>query len=361
MKDNVRNKSIISKLTGKIAPLLTILAFLSLLNIDFAHAKDEFQKGICLTTWSKNQYGGPDSDASLKALSKTRANWVSILTTWYQDKCSTTKIFPTDKTPTDDSIIHAIKTAHSLGLKVMIKPHLDVLDSSNGAWRGDISCSVEPEWQEWFENYKVFILHYAKIAQDNNVEMLCIGTELSSISPIKEDLWRNTIIKPVRETYKGLVTYAANWDDEYDQVKFWDAMDYVGIDAYFPLSDAPNPTLPELKKAWAPWLKSIEDFQAKVNKPIIFPEVGYCSADGAAKAPWEDIAGGKVNLDLQANCYKALLETFWDKKWFYGVYWWRWGTNVRIGGKHNRGFVPQNKPAQKVIEQWYKKTVYRKR
>jgi hypothetical protein len=102
-------------------------------------------------------------------------------------------------------------------------------------------------------------------------------------------------------------------------------------------------------------VKELEEFQAKVNKPIIFPEVGYCSADWTAKTPWEEIAGGNVNMELQADCYSALLETFWDKPYFFGVYWWKWGTDVRFGGKGNRGFNPQNKAAQDVVRAWYAK------
>lgn len=316
-----------------------------------------FQKGVCYVTWSKDRYSTAQSDASLKELAKTGTKWVAILTTWYQDKCYTVNIFPTKDTPSDSSLIHAIEVAHSLGMKVMLKPHLDIIDTSDGSWRGDIACSTEPNWQIWFESYRDFILHYAKIAQEHNVEMLCIGTELTSVSTIKESMWKGIVIKGVREVYKGPLTYAANWDDEYAHVKFWDALDYVGIDAYFPLSEKAAPTFEEIKKGWEPWIKSIEEFQKKVNKPIIFPEVGYCSAEGTAKAPWEEITdGGKLNPQLQADCYRALLETFWNKEWFYGVYWWKWGTDVRFGGPHNKGFTPQNKIAQQVMTQWYRKS-----
>lgn len=323
--------------------------------------KYEFQKGMCYVTWTAEKYASPSSDESLKEVAATGTKWVSILTTWYQEKCSTASIFPTKDTPSDESIIHAINTAHSLGMKVMLKPHLDIVDTSDGSWRGDISCRTEPDWKLWFESYRDFMLHYAKLAQENNVEMLCIGTELTSVSGTREDMWRDLVIKPVREAYKGLLTYAANWNDEYGHIRFWDALDYVGIDAYyFLVEDKPRPTLEEIKKGWEPWVKDLDTFQKRVNKPIIFPEVGYCSAEWTAKMPWEEIASGKVDLELQADCYRAMLEAFWDKEWFYGMYWWRWGTNVRFGGKHNRGYSLQNKPAKDVVTEWYKKPAPKK-
>ena len=326
-----------------------------------AHQKYEFQKGMCYVTWNAGKYSTPASDASLKEVSALGTKWVAILTTWYQQKCSDTTIAPTKDTPSDESIIHAINTAHSLGMKVMLKPHLDIVDTSDGSWRGDIGCKVGLDWKAWFESYRDFMLHYAKLAQENNVEIVCIGTELTSISGVREEMWREVIIKPVREAYKGLLTYAANWNDEYGHIRFWDALDYVGIDAYFPLvADNPHPKLEEIKKGWDPWVKDMETFQKKVNKPIIFPEVGYCSAERTAKTPWEDITSGNIELGLQADCYRALMETFWNKEWFYGVYWWRWGTNVKFGGPQNRGYSPQNKPAKDVVREWYRKSASKK-
>ena len=320
----------------------------------------EWQNGMCYTTWSKDRYSSNASDESLKALAKTGTKWVSIVATWYQEACDTTKIFSNNKTPSDSSVIHAIKTIHSLGMKAMLKPHLDLLDTSGGSWRGEIACAPG-NWDAWFESYRDFVLHYAKMAQEHNVEIFCIGTELTSVATIKEQMWKEKIIAPVREAYKGPLTYAANWNEEFSQVKFWDVLDYVGIDAYFPLSEKARPTLEEIKKGWEPWIKEIEEFQKTVNKPIIFPEVGYCSAEGAAKKPWEEIAKGEVDLALQADCYQALYETFWDKSWFYGMYWWKWGTDVRFGGPGNRGFSLQNKPAEGVVTRWYKKPAPKKK
>lgn len=318
-----------------------------------AKSKFEFQKGMCYVTWTKDRYASMGSDESLKALAKTGTKWVALVVNWYQDTCYTTSIFSTAKSPSDESVIHAIKTIHGLGMKVMLKPHLDVLDTSGGNWRGEIACIADPDWDKWFESYGEFISHYALIAQEHNVELLCIGTELTSVATIKETLWKTRVIEPVRAIYKGPLTYAANWSDEFTHVKFWDEMDYVGIDAYFPLSDKERPTLEEIKAGWSEWAKEVEIFQAKVDKPIIFPEIGYCSATGTAKTPWEEIVSGEVDLELQANCYRAIFELFWDKEWFYGVYWWKWGTDVRFGGPQNKSYSIQNKPALDVVKEWY--------
>ena len=319
---------------------------------NFEKAK-EYHKGICFVTWNKNAFSSPASDDSLKALAATGATWVAIVPTWYQEACESTKIFPTDNTATDASVIHAITTAHSLGLNVMLKPHLDLLDASGGGWRGDIACATEPDWKEWFDSYQKFALHYAKIAEQNKVEIFCFGTELSGTATVKEEMWKDKIIKPIRATYNGPLTYAANWRDEYQHVKFWDVLDYIGIDAYFPLSKNERPTFEEIKKGWEPWAAEMEAFQKTLNKPVLFPEVGYCSAKWTAKTPWEEMTKGSVDQDLQADCYEAFYQIFWNKDWVRGIYWWKWGTNRNFGGPSNRGYTPQNKKAQGIIEKWY--------
>lgn len=318
-------------------------------------SKFEFQKGMCYVTWSKDAYASSNSKESLEVVKSLGTSWVAITPTWYQEKCTTNKMYPTDSTPSDASVISAINQAHSLGMKVMLKPHLDIIDTSEGAFRGEIVCSTEPEWDAWFANYRDFIVHYAKMAQETKCEMFCIGTELTSVATIKEEKWKTVVIPPVKDAYKGPLTYAANWHDEYQFVKFWDKMDYVGIDAYFPLSKEVVPTLEEIKAGWAPWIKDMEEFHSRINKPIIFPEVGYCSADNITKMPWEEAVGRPLNMKLQENCYRAVFELFWPKEWFYGVYWWKWGTNKNLGGRGNKSFTPQNKPAQDLVKEWYKK------
>ncbi|MCQ9207196.1 MAG: hypothetical protein NG740_04895 [Omnitrophica bacterium] len=315
--------------------------------------RPEIQKGMCYTTWSKKAYGTTKSDKSLEKLKEINVNWVAIVTTWYQDTCFSMNIFPTGKTSSDESVKRAIEKARSLGMKVMVKPHLDLLSTAEGSWRGEIACVKEPEWQVWFNDYKKFTLHYAKIAEETGAEMFCVGTELTATTVGHENEWRE-IISAVKEVYNGDLTYAANWSDEYLQIRFWDALDYAGIDAYFPLSDKDKPTYDELIEGWKKWVPEIEEWQSGIDKPVIFPEVGYRSSSGAARQPWEHSPGPRVDLELQVDCYKAMVDTFWSKNWFYGVYWWNWGTDVRMGGRSNRGFTLQNKPVQDYVEGLYK-------
>lgn len=321
--------------------------------------KYEFQKGMTYVAWTGSGYGNANSVKAMEQMASLGIDWVGLLTTWYQGKYNSTKIYSQmDKSPSDESLIFAIRKLHELKFKIMLKPHLDLLEGE-GKWRGEIGFDNPADWQAWFDSYTVFILHYADIANKENVELLCIGTELTNAAMTQPEHWRE-LIKKIREVYKGQLTYAANWDKEFKQIAFWDALDYAGVDPYFLLVTSAQPKVEELKSAWQDWLKIIEEWQKKINKPVLITEIGYKSLSGANEEPWQHSTAGELDLELQVNCYKALLETFWDKPWFYGAYWWYWGVNPRMGGELNRGFTPQNKPAQEVIKEWYSKPVSQK-
>ena len=322
-------------------------------------ARLEFQKGICYVAWTKEGYRNVNSIKAMEEVVSLGVEWACLVTTWYQDRLDSTKVYPlNEKTPSDESLLFAIRELHNLGLKVMLKPHLDLIDSE-GKWRGEIRCDNQAGRQAWFASYTDFILHYARLAEQENAELFCIGTELTNATLSQPVLWRD-LIKKVREVYKGQLTYAANWYEEFNNIEFWDELDYAGVDPYFPLLSSSQPTKEELIEVWKDWLEIIKAWQKEIDKPVIFTEVGYKSSAGANEEPWQHSPRGKVDLQLQADCYEALLASFYEKPWFYGVYWWYWGVNPRMGGKFHRGFTPQNKPAKEVIRQWYKKSVPQK-
>ncbi len=187
--------------------------------------KIEFQKGMTYVAWTGNGYSNARSAASMEQLASTGTQWVSLITSRYQDHHNTTEIYPLeDKTPTDESLIFVIRKLHELNLKVMLKPHIDIVEG-NGKWRGEISFDNTQDWQTWFNNYSAYILHYADIARQENVESFCVGTELTQSALTQPQLWRDLINK-IREVYKGELTYAANWDTEFEKITFWDALDW---------------------------------------------------------------------------------------------------------------------------------------
>lgn len=221
-----------------------------------------------------------------------------------------------------------------------------------GNWRGNFGVKNFSDWKIWESGYEKFILENARIADSAQVDLFCIGTELSISAVERESFWRNLISK-VRHIYKGPITYSANWDN-YQNIKFWNDLDYIGISAYFPLSEKDLPTEEDAMKAWEVYIKGMQDISDQYSKPILFTEFGYKSVEYAAREPWLDEGGDEnaSNEKIQADLYSAIFRTFWEKEWFAGGFIWKWYYSGNGGSK---SFSPQNKMAEKKIKNWYLK------
>ena len=285
------------------------------------------------------------------------AEWIALNPFAYQPAINDPSVFYGDDPP-DAHLVHAIEEARRLGLKVMLKPHVWLRRANADEWRGVIDMDTEAEWQAWFTSYGKFILHYAAMAEREHVALFCVGVELSRTAIEREADWRS-LIDQVRERYSGPIVYAANWWEGYDRVPFWDAVDYIGINAFFPLADSADPSLAELRSGAKEVADGIEVVQRAVDKPVIFTEVGFKSVTGTSVRPWKWPRRFEpaVNVEEQSRCYQAIFETFWSKPWFYGLYWWKWYSDLDRGGISDGDFTPRRKPAEHVLSEWYRKPV----
>lgn len=240
-------------------------------------------------------------------------------------------------------------------IKIMLKPQIWVW---HGEFTGYIEMDSEAHWKTLENSYSNFILEYAQLAQDVNAEIFCIGTELEKFIENRPQYWSD-LIAEIKKIYNGKLTYAANWD-EFKRTPFWGDLDFIGIDAYFPVSEEKTPTINQLKVGWIPHKAVIKAYSEKYNKPILFTEFGYRSVDYTGKEPWKaDRNSGTVNQKAQVNSTQALFETFWDEDWFAGGFIWKWFINHDdVGGLNNSMFTPQNKPVEALLRKHY--TLYSK-
>lgn len=249
-----------------------------------------------------------------------------------------------------EGIIALINMAKQKGYKIMLKPQLWI---HGGDFTGHLKFHNEADWEIFEESYQSFILEFAEIAESENVEIFCIGTELELFVKERSNFWSN-LIHESKQLFSGKLTYAANWD-EFEKVHFWGKLDYIGIDAYFPLSQKQDPTLSDLIKGWNSIGNKLESFSKEIDRPIIFTEYGLRSKKGAAKQPWDSGLEGAKDIDLQRRGYTALYETLWHKDYFLGGFIWKWFPNHQIsGGSNDNGFTPQNKATEKVINKYYR-------
>lgn len=250
-----------------------------------------------------------------------------------------------------DGAKRTIELLNQRGIKVMLKPQIWVW---RGEFTGNISMDSEEDWKTLQNSYEAFIMLYAELAEELKVPVLCVGTELHSFVQKRPKYW-NQLIQKIKEVYKGKLTYAENWD-QFAKVPFWDQLDYIGIDAYFPVSESKTPTVEELRKGWQVHKKKIGNVQAEVKKPVLFTEYGYRSVYYTGKEPWDsNRIQGNIDLQGQNNALTALYEEFWKEPWFAGGFLWKWYHNhEKVGGEENNRFTIQNKPSEKLIQELYK-------
>jgi len=313
-----------------------------------------FQKGIAFTGYDRNSYVGEGARLALRELAATNADWVQILVTAYQDTRSSTVIDRAgEETPTDASLVDIIRYAKELGLKVFLKPHIDLRQEPTH-WRGEIGQGFsEADWAAWFSSYREFIVHYAGLAETLGADMFSAGCELNRTVAREAD-WRLTIAA-IRGIYHGPLTYA---DDQVesnpDAVVWWDAVDLIGMDAYPTLTDEVNPSVVDFRAGWIRYLEKLHGLQKRWGKNVIITEIGYRSILGGAQNPWDWQRRGPVDLEVQANAYQAGLQNILGRGWLQGVYWWQWMPDPEDGGVADTGYSPHGKPAEQVLTAFYK-------
>jgi len=288
---------------------------------------------------------------------------------YQEDIDSSVLAFTGKHLPTDDQWLELFRIAHQAGLRVVLMPKVLLSNPRAGAWRGKIAPT---SWDVWFDQYRRFILHFAELAEKGGAEVFMVGSELISTEKFTPR-WRS-IIADVRKVYTGRIGYSANWD-HYKNIQFWDDLDLVGLTTYYNLnqSDKRDPTPGDLIAAWEPIRDEILKWCRRIDRPLLFTEVGWCSQEGASTQPWNyyhnENATPAGHREQAAN-YRAFLEVWGDylssdpqdrvaadrrvgrsPPEVAGILWWEW-TNAP-GGERDYGYTPRGKPAERVLREFF--------
>lgn len=238
----------------------------------------------------------------------------------------------------DDDMEAITALAHQRGIRVMLKPQVWL---GRGGYPGAVVMLTDADRSAWFASYTEWIEHYARLAAKIHADLFCVGVEFRQMAR-HDGEWRR-IIARVRAIYPGPLTYGATQGEEFESITFWDALDYIGLNNYYPLPDSLD---------FSAIVKKVEDVHLHYKRPVIFPEAGYSSVENPHREPWAE-HHAKLSMDAQARCVDAMLKAFYKKPWFMGVYWWKIGTNG-FGGPEDGSHTPWRKPAMDVISRWYK-------
>lgn len=307
-----------------------------------------FQRGMTLAHEGFRTNEGYGSEAAFQQLVRLKelgANSVTLVPYGFTRAPEETEVRWRGSDETDDRVSRTIREARRLGLATVLKPQL----WARGRWTGDIVFADDDAFRPWMASYRQFILHYARLAELERADLLVVGTELGGLTLPREADWR-ALIGEVRQVYSGPLTYAANWGREFETLGFWDELDFLGVNFYYPLA-APG----EQPRADSPRLKELErmlvGMSRKHRKPVLFTEVGYAASSAAAAEPWKE-ENAPLDPAMQARCYEVIFQSFYHQPWLAGLHWWKWPSPGR-GSADDPSFSPLGKPALLVLEEWY--------
>jgi len=310
-----------------------------------------FLAGISLAMLNRLEtgYHAPSVGKQLDAFVGIGANAVSLMPFAFQRSPDRPEIAFLNHGPgseTDVGLIHATRLARARGFHVLYKPHLWV---SHGGWPGDVEMKTEEDWARWWQGYRRYILHHAFLARWAGADLFSVGCELSKTVK-REAEWRD-LIAAVRLLYPGVVTYSGNWYGDLEGVHFWDALDVIGIDSYYPLSASPQATRAELDRGGQEVAKRFAAASRRLGKRVLLTEVGFAAHRGAWLAP--NTEGGEPSEDDQARAYQALFAALGRPKWLAGTFVWKAFSAPGSEGRGEADFRFQGRRAERVIREYY--------
>ncbi len=300
-------------------------------------------------------YGTEHSAELLDHLAAMGVNWVSITPFGRIWDLQSTEILMDFEAPYQDNrvaIMRVTEQAHARGMKVLLIPHLWV---ETTGWRGEIDPGSAEGWAAYQASYRAFVLNWAKDAAAAGVDAFSIGVECKSWSGRFGRVWTE-MIRDVRAVFPGLLTYSSNWDEAED-VLFWDQLDLIGINAFYPLADHNGASDEEYYEGARRRVDEVKYLAEVLEMPVVFVEVGYTTREDAAVQPWlwpDDMEDVVISEREQARALDAMFYAFLPEEWFSGFFVWRYYANLDdVSQEAIWGFSPHAKMAEDVLRETF--------
>ena len=306
-------------------------------------ADDQF----CGMTWGwtgvRATWSTPEAADSMRLMREAGVTWTAVAFGALQATAQSTEIdVDAQPTVTDDEVRWAIREAKSLGMKVCLKPVVNVAD---GTWRAfigffDQAVPGEPSWAEWFASYTRFLLRYAVIAEAEGCELFCIGCEMVQADG-REAEWR-ALIEELRAVYSGPITYNCDKYQE-DRLSWWDAVDVISSSGYYPTG------------TWTEHLDRIGGVVERAGKPFFFMEAGCPSREGSPARPNDWTLEGAPSERAQADYYREMFVACDQREWMRGFMLWDWPAVLYSPDEaaSNDDYCVYAKEAEAVVREHY--------
>ncbi|MEC7518891.1 MAG: hypothetical protein VYE22_03445 [Myxococcota bacterium] len=297
-------------------------------------------------------YGTEHTAALLDFLARRGTNWVSITPFGRIWSLQSTDIAMDFEAPYEDNraaVREVVRQAHARGIRVLIIPHLWV---ETTGWRGEIDPGSPEGWADYQESYRRFVTAWAEDAAAAGADAFSIGVECKSWSGRFGGFW-TSLIADVRARFDGILTYSANWDEAED-VLFWDQLDLIGINAFYPLADHDGASFEAYVEGAMRARDAVADLAGVLDMPVLFVEVGYTTRANAAVQPWlwpDDMEEVVIDEREQARALLASFRAFLPEPWFVGFFVWRYYADLDdVSQEAIWGFSPHGKRAEALLE-----------
>ena len=277
--------------------------------------------------------------------------------------------------------VAAVQTINAAGLHAALFPRLESDSLTQGIWAAP--HNNDGWWQEWFDRYRIFALHYADLASQTQAEMLILGGpditpaltgglaetgEPSGVPENADETWQE-ILTEVRERYSGKIGWAVPYPYPPTPLPEWiSSLDVLYVLFSASLSSEGEPSQGEMQEAFAELLDNdILPVSEQNGLPVVIA-VNYASVVGAAGGcvpyeehclPFDFLNQPSPLIDLvardngeQRDIYNAALNAILEREW--------------VGGFVSRGYYfpaaiqdaspsVNGKPAEDVLWYWYPK------
>lgn len=307
-----------------------------------------FARGMVISCPRAGQiWGSSHMAVALQELNTVGVNWIAIHPYAWVERNGAVNWRPA---ATTGYLERATVLSKDAEMRLFWKPHLGYWGSFR--WRGDIGFGDDDDaWRRFFDGYRKFIVDQARFAQASGAEILAVGVEYDQTMQ-HESEWRR-IIQDVRGVYHGAITYAANWD-QLDRVPFWDALDLIGVHAYFPLADEKDPDRESLARGWDQPLAQLAMLSKEFRKPVVFAEIGYNRSASAASEPWDfDVEDSPAHRALRQRLMEVAIQRAEAAPFVRGMFWWKWMPGPT---HHRRNFSMRDPEALAVLRQTWSPT-----
>ena len=318
----------------------TILPYLK--GFNFAHEGYQIYNG----------YGSRMAQQSLQRIASLNANAVAIIPYTFMRNPKMAAPIPIAQRAgqeNDEASVRSHYDAQQLGMTTLLKPQIWLHKS----WPGEIEMDSPEKWNTFFRYYTNWITHYALLAEIHQFDILCVGVEMTETALQKPDEWRK-LIRKIRTIYHGPITYCSNWGKEFEELTFWQDLDYIGISCYYPFTNKEKISEKNLSASFSNILKILKKVKQKNQRPLLLTEIGFRNITHPWTLPHAEADGRPENPAHQEVAYRTVLQSLENADFISGIFWWKYPANLNY--QNQNAFTPLGLPAETTIKRFFRES-----